>query len=395
MNAFPFQLAAAMQTIGTETAFAVSARAQQLARTGKKIFPMGVGQPDFSPPPHVVEAMHQALRDGYHQYCESEGIWPLREAIAEDVSGHYATPFHPDQVVVTPGAKQALFFAIFMVGEPGAEILYPDPGYPLYRAIIGFSRATGVPYPLKEEDNFDIDAERILSRITPKTRLLILNSPANPTGGIIRPETFAHLAKGLQEHPHVLIATDDIYRRLVWQGKFHSIVDYPGMKERTILLDGFSKSYAMTGWRLGYGVFPKQLAYYANLMAINTHSSVNTAAQVAAVAALKGPQDSLHEMQRQFVRRRDHLVQGLNNIKGVNCHLPAGAFYAFPNITGTGKTSKELQTALLEEEGVACLPGTSFGDMGEGFLRFSYCASMEVIEEALHRFEKLLERKAI
>ncbi len=385
------QPAQRMAELGTETAFEVLARAETLARSGRDIINLGIGQPDFKTPPHIVEAAVKALRDGHHGYTPSPGIPALREAVCRDLERYRGVTVSPERIVAVPGGKVTMFFAIMMFGEPGAEILYPNPGFPIYESVIRFSGATPVPIPLLEDRDFSFDAEAVLDSITPRTRLLILNSPANPTGGAIPRETIDTLVAGLEAHPHVAVLSDEIYSRMTYDGREHvSLLGYPQLANRLILLDGWSKTYAMTGWRLGYGVWPESLVEGATRLAINCHSCVNAPTQYAGIAALDGPQDSVDEMVAAFDARRHVIVDGLNAIEGLSCRTPGGAFYAFPNITATGMSSRELQTGLLEQAGIAAIAGTSFGAYGEGYLRFSYANSVENIQRALERMSEYL-----
>ena len=385
------QLAQRMSQLGTETAFEVLARAEQLAREGRDIINLGIGQPDFKTPPHIVEAAVKALHDGHHGYTPSPGIPALREAVCRDIQRNRGVAVSPDRIVAVPGGKVTMFFAIMMFGEAGAEILYPNPGFPIYESVIKFSGATPVPIPLLEDRDFSFDAQAVLDSITPRTRLLIINSPANPTGGAISRETIDTLVAGLEKHPHVAVMSDEIYSRMTYDGREHvSLLGYPDLEDRLILLDGWSKTYAMTGWRLGYAVWPAALAESATRLAINCHSCVNAATQYAGIAALDGPQDSVAEMVSAFDERRHVIVDGLNAIGGLSCRTPGGAFYAFPNITGTGMSARELQSGLLEDAGIAAIAGTSFGAYGEGYLRFSYANSVENIRRALERMAEYL-----
>ena len=384
--------AAAVARLGTESAFQVLARANALAAQGKDIINLGIGQPDFKTPPHIVEAAVKALKDGHHGYTAANGIPELRRAVAADILEYRGVAVDPDHVVVVPGGKVTMFFAILMFGEPGAEIIYPNPGFPIYESVIAFTGATPVPMPLHEKSGFSFSADEVLSLITPKTRLLILNSPANPTGGVAPKAEMDRLAAGLEKHPHVAIMSDEIYGRILYDGHAHvSMLSYPNLRDRVILLDGWSKTYAMTGWRLGFGVWPKTLADAATRLAINSNSCVNASAQYAGIAALTGPQDAVDSMVKAFAARRRLIVDGLNALPGVRCVEPGGAFYAFPNISGTGIDARTLQDRLLEEVGVATIAGTAFGRYGEGFLRFSYANSSENIEKALARIEKFLQ----
>ena len=383
--------AAAISRLGTETAFDVLARAEAIAATGREVINLGIGQPDFKTPPHIVEAGVKALREGHHGYTPSPGVPELRRAVVEELAARRGVDVSPDRVVVVPGGKVTMFFAILMFGEPGAEILYPNPGFPIYESVINFTGAKAVPIPLLEENDFSFDAESVLASITPNTRLLIVNSPANPTGGTVSRREFDKLVDGLQRHPQVAVLSDEIYSRMTYDEREHvSLLGYKELEDRLILLDGWSKTYAMTGWRIGYGVWPESLAESATRLAVNCHSCVNAATQQAAIAALRGPQDFVDDMVAAFDQRRHVIVDGLNAIPGVSCRTPGGAFYAFPNISGTGMSAHELQDRLLEEAGVATIAGTSFGAYGEGYLRFSYANTVENIEAALVRMRALL-----
>ena len=387
------RLAEKMSRLGTETAFDVLARAEILAQEGRDIINLGIGQPDFKTPGHIVEAAIKALHDGHHGYTPSPGIPQLRESVAQDLATYRGVNVAPDRIVIVPGGKVTMFFAILMFGEPGAEILYPNPGFPIYQSVIEFTGARAVPVRLLEENDFSLDADTILSQITENTRLLILNSPANPTGGAASKSEMDRLVSGLTDmHPEVAVLSDEIYSRITYDDREHiSLLSYPELDDRLILLDGWSKTYAMTGWRMGYAVWPEALVEGATRLAVNCHSCVNSAAQHAGIAALEGPQDAVDGMVSAFDRRRRLIVKGLNNLPGIRCCIPAGAFYAFPNITETGLTARNLQDRLLEEAGVATVAGTSFGAMGEGYIRFSYANSIENIEQALSRVEDLLE----
>ena len=389
------RLAQHMARLGTESAFEILARAEALAATGRDIINLGIGQPDFPTPDHIVEAARKALLDGHHGYTPANGILPLREAVAADLQRRHAVEIDPNRVVIVPGGKVTMFFAILMFGEPGAEILYPDPGFPIYRSVIGFTGATPVPIRLHEDRDFSFSAAEVLAQITPATRLLILNSPANPTGGATAKDELDALVTGLEAHPEVAVLSDEIYSQLLYDGRAHlSLLDYESIRDRVILLDGWSKTYAMTGWRLGYGVWPPELVEAATRLAVNDHSCVNAATQHAGIAALTGPQDSVAEMRAAFTDRRRVIVDELNAIPGFRCVEPAGAFYAFPNISGTGLASREIERRLLEEAGVATVSGTSFGEFGEGYLRFSYANSTEAIQDALQRARTMLGNRS-
>ena len=384
-------LAAHMNALGTETAFEVLARAKALEAKGKSIINLGIGQPDFRTPDHVVEAGIKALRDGHHGYTPANGILPLREAVAKDLHRRLKVEVSPERILVVPGGKVTMFFAILMFGEPGAEIIYPNPGFPIYESVIKFSGATAVPMPLKEASGFAFDADEVLGLITARTRLIIVNSPANPTGGTVPRAEIDKLVKGLERHPQVAVMSDEIYGQMLYDGREHvSLLTYPSLRDRLILLDGWSKTYAMTGWRLGYSVWPEHLYAHAERLAINCHSCVNASAQYAGLAALEGPQDAVHKMVAAFAERRKVIVRALNQLPGVSCVEPGGAFYAFPNVSKTGMSSRQLQDALLNDAGVAVLSGTAFGAFGEGYLRFSYANSVENIEDAMRRIGRLL-----
>ena len=385
------RIAKAMERLGTETAFDVLARAEALRREGRDIINLGIGQPDFPTPENVVEAGRKALADGHHGYTPANGILPLREAVAADIATRRGVEVDPDRVVIVPGGKVTMFFAILMFGEPGAEIMYPDPGFPIYRSMIEYSGAKAVPIALHEESGFSFTAEEVLDAITPRTRLIIVNSPANPTGGVVLREVLERFAAGLEAHPEVAVLSDEIYARMVYDNIPHaSLMVYESLRERLILLDGWSKTYAMTGWRLGYGVWPQSLVGLATRLAINSNSCVNAATQHAGIEALTGPQESVTRMVAAFDSRRAVIRDALNALPGFRCARPLGAFYAFPNIEGTGRSSRELQDLLLDKAGVAVVSGTSFGIHGEGYLRFSYAASAEDIREAVARIRDCL-----
>jgi aspartate/methionine/tyrosine aminotransferase len=382
-----------MSRLGTESAFEVLARAQKLAQAGRSIINLGIGQPDFPTPDNIVAAAQKALADGHHGYTPANGILPLREAVAEDIQKWRGVEIDPERIVIVPGGKVTMYFAITMFGEPGAEIMYPDPGFPIYRSVIEFTGAKAVPIPLYEESGFSFSAEEVLAKITASTRLMIVNSPANPTGGIVPRDELDRLVAGLAEHPQVVVLSDEIYARMVYDNVPHaSMLVYPELADRLILLDGWSKTYAMTGWRLGYAVWPKDLVEHATRLAINIHSCVNAATQWAGIEALKGPQDAVDRMVRAFDERRRVILERLNALPGFRCVRPGGAFYAFPNIAGTGYSSRQLQDQLLNEAGVALVSGTSFGEQGEGYIRFSYANSIANIEEATLRIARFLER---
>src|SRR5271170_8080175 len=351
----------------------------------------GIGQPDFPTPDHIVEAGRKALADGHHGYTPANGILPLREAVAADQYRRHGVTISPEQVLIVPGGKVTMFFAIMMFGEAGAEIIYPNPGFPIYESVIRTSGATPVPMPVHESKGFSFSAEEVLALITPHTRLLILNSPANPTGGVVPKAELDRLVAGLERHPHVAVMSDEIYGEILYDGAEHvSLLGYPSLRDRLILLDGWSKTYAMTGWRMGYGVWPKAVFAAAERLAINCHSCVNASAQYAGIAALEGPREPVARMVAAFAERREMIVEALSGLPGIRCATPGGAFYTFPNVTGTGLDARALQGRLLEEAGVATISGTSFGAFGEGYLRFSYANSREAIAEAIERIRQLL-----
>jgi aspartate/methionine/tyrosine aminotransferase len=384
----------AFDRIGEENAFAVLARANVLAAQGRDIINLGIGQPDFRTPDFIVEAAVKALREGHHGYTPATGIPALRAAVAENLHKRFNVELSPDSVMVMPGGKPTMFVSILMFGEPGAEILYPDPGFPIYRSMIEFTGATPVPVPIREENGFAFSAEETLSLITPKTRLLIVNSPANPTGGVTPKSEFDKLIAGLARWPDVTVMSDEIYDHMVYDGESHvCLLSYPEIRDRLIVLNGWSKTYAMTGWRLGYAVFPGKLYDYARKLAVNFHSCVNASAQYAGLAALTGPQDEVWKMVAEFDKRRKVVVEGLNKLPGVSCATPKGAFYAFPNVKRTGWKAKALASALLDEAGVAVIGGPDFGVLGEGYLRLSYANSTENILKALARMGDFLAKQ--
>ncbi len=385
---------AGFDRIGEENAFAVLARATALAASGRDIINLGIGQPDFRTPEHIVEAAIKALRDGHHGYTPATGILPLREAVAADLHRRFKVEVSPERVLIVPGGKVTMFLAILMFGEPGADILYPDPGFPIYRSMIDFTGARAVPVPIREANGFAFSAEETLSLITPETRLLIVNSPANPTGGVTPKAEIDKLVAGLARFPDVAILSDEIYGQMSYDGLDHvSLLTYPEIRDRLILLDGWSKTYAMTGWRMGYSVWPDRLYEHARKMAVNSWSCVNASAQYAGLAALTGPQDCVGEMVAEFDRRRSVVVEGLNSLPGVSAATPKGAFYAFPNIAATGWKAKPLASALLEDAGVATIGGPDFGVHGEGYIRLSYANSTENIHRAIERMRGFLERR--
>jgi len=386
------RLAKSFSRLGTETAFEVLARARALEAQGRKIVHLEIGEPDFDTPANIREAAKKAIDAGHTHYGPSAGLPDTRKAIAEYVSKSRGVSYAAEETVIVPGGKPIIFFTILALVEPGDEVIYPNPGFPIYESMINYVGGKPVPLPIREELDWDFDAAEFEKLLTPKTKLVILNSPANPTGGVMTQETMDRVAKALAKFPDAMLLADEIYSRIVYEGKHLSLLAYPGMKERTILLDGFSKTWAMTGWRLGYGVGPKWLIDAIAKLSTNDHSCVPAFSQYAAIEALTGPQDSVTAMVAEFKRRRDVIVKGLNSLPGVTCKTPKAAFYVFPSIKGTGLKSKVLADALLAEAGVACLPGTSFGAMGEGYLRFSYANSVANIETALASMKAALPK---
>jgi len=382
-----------METLGTETAFEVLAKAKALEKKGKDIVHLEIGEPDFDTPKNIKEAAVKALHGGYTHYVPSAGIPEFRETIAEYISKTRKINAVADEVVVTPGAKPIMFFTILACVNPGEEVLYPNPGFPIYESLINFVGAKPVPIPLLQENDFRMDAEYVKKKITPKTRLIILNSPENPTGGVLTKEDLKVVADCISNRDDVLVLSDEIYSRIIYEGEHESIASLPGMKEKTIVLDGFSKTYAMTGWRLGYGVMRKDLALKVAQLMTNSNSCTCAFIQMAGIEALKGPQDEPERMDAEFKKRREVIVDGLNKIKGISCKKPRGAFYVFPSITETGMNCRELGDYLLNDAGVAVLPGTSFGEYGEGHLRLSFANSIENIKKALARISEALEKR--
>ena len=387
-------LAKRMSRLGTESAFKILAKAKALEAAGRDIINLGIGAPDFRMPENIITAGKKALDDGFHFYTPAKGIPELREAVVNDIQKYRGIRVDKENVMIVPGGKPTMFFAITMFGEAGTEIMYPNPGFPIYESMIEFSGAKAVSIELLESNGFAFDPDRVLAQINEKTRLIILNTPANPTGGVLERAAIDRFVSGLEKHPNVYLLADEIYSRLLYDGLKHvSFLEYESIRDRTILLDGWSKTYSMTGWRLGYGVWPSALIEHAERLQINSNSCPSAPIQVAGIEALSGPQDSVEMMHRTFDERRKLIVSLLNDVPGFSCIEPKGAFYAFPNITGTGYTSKELEELLLEEIGVATVSGTSFGQKGEGYLRFSYASSTENIENALKRIKSLMSSR--
>ncbi|MBT4355007.1 MAG: pyridoxal phosphate-dependent aminotransferase [Rhodospirillaceae bacterium] len=385
------RLADRMNYLGTETAFEVMARANMLEAEGREIINLGIGQPDFKTPAHIVEAAVKALHDGHHGYTPANGIPRLREAVSADLFRRLHLNIPSEQILIVPGGKVTMFLTMMIYGEPGCEILYPNPGFPIYESAIRFSGAKPVPIRLREENGFAFSADEVLSQINTNTRLIILNSPANPTGGVVPKKEIDALVRGLIKYPNVAIMSDEIYGQMLYDDRTHtSLLQYPELSDRLILLDGWSKTYAMTGWRLGYSVWPKNVIRHAEKLCVNIHSCVNASAQFAGIAALEGDQQPVNHMVSEFELRRKIIIKELNQIPGFACIEPGGAFYAFPNVKNTGMTSQALQNKILEEAGVAVIAGTSFGDYGEGYLRFSYANSIENIQKAIQNITNCL-----
>jgi aspartate aminotransferase len=379
---YELQLAGRMSRLGTETAFEVLNKARALERQGKSIIHLEIGEPDFDTPSNVVEAAVDALHKGWTHYGPSAGLPELRQTIADYVSRTRSVKVSPDEVVVVPGGKPIIFFTILALIDEGDEVIYPNPGFPIYESMIHYVGGKAVPVQLREEHDFSVDVNELSALITDRTKLIILNSPQNPTGGVMPRKDVEQVARVIGDR-NILVLSDEIYSRLLFEGEHFSIMSVPGMQERTILLDGFSKTYAMTGWRMGYGVMRPDLAAHITRLMTNSNSCTASFTQMAGVDALKGDQSSVNRMCEEFKRRRDVFVAGLNKIKGFSCRMPKGAFYVFPNITKTGWKSKPLADALLEQAGVAALSGTAFGAFGEGYLRFSIANSMENLQKAL------------
>ena len=383
---YELRLAERMSRLGTETAFEVLNKARALERQGKVIIHLEIGEPDFDTPNNIVEAGVQALRDGWTHYGPSAGLPELRHAIAEEVGRTRSVKISDDEIVVVPGGKPIIFFIILALVDVGDEVIYPNPGFPIYESMVHYVGARAVPIRLLEEKDFGFDVDELTGLITDRTRLIILNSPHNPTGGVLPKQDIRDIAEAIGER-NIMVLSDEIYSRLIFDGEHYSIMSVPGFKERTILLDGFSKTYAMTGWRMGYGVMRSDLATHITRLMTNSNSCTASFTQIAGIEAIRGDQSSVERMRNEFQARRDVFVAGLNRIKGFSCRMPKGAFYVFPNITKTGWTSKKLADALLEQAGVACLSGTAFGEFGEGYLRFSVANSLENLSKALASIE--------
>ena len=385
------KLAKSLERLGTESAFTILAEAKKLEAQGKPMIHLGLGQPDFKTPKHVVEAAKKALDDGHHGYVLSNGILECREAVTRKVKKLYKTDIDADRVIIMPGGKPTMYYAISCYGEPGVEIIHPTPAFPIYESMINYSGAKAVPYDLTEDKDLKFSAEKILSLITDKTRLLILINPNNPTGSFVEKSEIDILADGLKKHPHVTILSDEIYSRQIFDGKeMPTFFNYPDLRERLIVLEGWSKAYAMTGWRLGWSFWPKHLVEHVNKLLINSISCVNAAAQYAGIAALDGSDDSINEMMKKFTERRNLIHKGLNELPGIECSLPGGAFYAFPNVKGTGMDGEDFSKKAMHEAGVAIVPGTAFGKTCKDYVRFSFAASQDNISQALENIKKML-----
>ncbi len=385
------QTISSFDRIGEENAFAVLARATELGAQGMDVINLGIGQPDFPTPDHIVEAAIKALKDGHHGYTPATGILPLREAVAKRTLDMTGVEVSPDHICIMPGGKVTMFAAILMMGEPGTEIMYPDPGFPIYRSMIEFTGATPVPIPMREENGFAFSGDEALSLVSDKTKLIILNSPANPTGGVTPQSEIETLVNGLDKFPNTAILSDEIYDVMTYDGEEHvSLLSFPSIRDRLIVLNGWSKTWAMTGWRMGWSIWPEALFDKVRKLAVNAWSCVNAPSQYAGIAAIQGPQDAVTDMMKAFDRRRQLVVRRANALPNVSCKTPKGAFYAFPNISQTGWKAKVLASALLEETGVAVIGGPDFGILGEGYMRLSYANSEENISRALDRIEEFL-----
>jgi aspartate aminotransferase len=385
------KLAESLNRLGTESAFSVLAEAKKLEAAGNPMIHLGLGQPDFKTPKHVVEAAKKALDDGHHGYVLSNGILECRQAVTRWIKKRYNAEVDPERITIMPGGKPTMHYAIQCFGEPGAEIIHPTPAFPIYESMINYTGSTAVPYDLTEDKDLKFSADKILSLITDKTRLLILINPNNPTGSFVEKSEIDKLAEGLKKHPHVTILSDEIYSRQIFDGKeMPTFFNYPELRDRLIVLEGWSKAYSMTGWRLGWSFWPEQLVGHINKLLINSVSCVNAAAQFAGIAALDGPDDSIHQMMEKFTQRRKLIHDGLNSLPGIECSLPGGAFYAFPKVIGTGMDGSEFCKRAMHEAGVAIVPGTAFGKTSKDYVRFSFAASQDNISNALENIKKML-----
>ena len=386
------KIAKNVSRLGTEAVYNIFAKTKELAKQGKDILDLSLGQSDFKSPKHVVDATIQALKDGHHGYTLPNGIIQCREAVSQKIKSLYNVDIDPERIIIMPGGKPTMHYAISFFGEPGAEIIYPDPGFPIYASMINYTGAKAVPFNLLKKKDFSIDPDEVLSLINGKTRLLILNNPNNPTGGFTEKTTIDKLAKGLTKFPHVAILTDEVYSRLIFDKKeIPTLLSYPNLYDRLIVLDGWSKTYAMTGWRLGWGVWPANLIEHVFKFCVNNHSCVNTAAQYGAIAALDGPEDHLNDMMKEFTIRRKLIVDGLRSLKGVECNMPRGTFFAFPNVKGTGMNGEEFTRKCMQEAGVAMIPGTAFGKFATDHVRFNFATSRENISKAIEKIDKILK----
>jgi aspartate aminotransferase len=385
------KLASSLNRLGTESAFSVLAEAKKLEAAGNPMIHLGLGQPDFKTPKHVVEAAKKALDDGHHGYVLSNGILECRQAVTRWIKKRYNAEVDPERITIMPGGKPTMHYAIQCFGEPGAEIIHPTPAFPIYESMINYTGSTAVPYDLTEDKDLKFSANKILSLITDKTRLLILINPNNPTGSFVERSEIDKLAEGLKNHPHVTILSDEIYSRQIFDGKeMPTFFNYPELRDRLIVLEGWSKAYSMTGWRLGWSFWPENLIEHVNKLLINSVSCVNAAAQFAGIAALDGPDDSINQMMEKFIQRRKLIHEGLNSLPGVECSLPGGAFYAFPKVIGTGMDGSEFCKRAMHEAGVAIVPGTAFGKTSKDYVRFSFAASQDNISNALENIKKML-----
>ena len=387
------KLAKSLERLGTESAFSILAEAKKLEAQGKPMIHLGLGQPDFKTPKHVVDAAKKAIDDGHHGYVLANGILECRQAVTRKIKKLYNKDVSPERVMIMPGGKPTMYFAISMIGEPGAEIIHPTPGFPIYESMINYSGAKAVPYDLTQDKDLKFDPEKILSLITDKTRLLVLINPNNPTGSFVEKPAIDFLAEELKKHPHVAILSDEIYSRQIYDGKeMPTFFNYPELEDRLIVLDGWSKAYAMTGWRMGWSVWPDKLIPHITKLAINSFSCVNATSQFAGIAALDGPDDAIHHMMMKFDQRRKLIHKLLNDLPGVECSLPGGAFYAFPKVIGTGMNGSKFSKKCMHEAGVAIVPGTAFGSTCEDYVRFSFAASQDNISQALENIKKMLAK---
>jgi aspartate/methionine/tyrosine aminotransferase len=385
------KLAKSLERLGTETAFSVLAEAKKLEAQGKPMIHLGLGQPDFKTPKHIVEAAKKALDDGHHGYVLSNGILECRQSVTRKIKKLYNQDIDPERIIIMPGGKPTMHYAIQCFGEPGVEIIHPTPAFPIYESMINYTGSTAVPYDLTEDKDLKFSADKILSLITDKTRLLILINPNNPTGSFVEKSEIDKLAEGLKKFPHVTILSDEIYSRQIFDGKeMPTFFNYPELRDRLIVLEGWSKAYSMTGWRLGWSFWPEELIGHINKLLINSVSCVNAAAQFAGIAALDGSDDSIHEMMEKFTQRRKLIHEGLNSLPGVECSLPGGAFYAFPKVIGTGMDGSEFCKRAMHEAGVAIVPGSAFGKTSKNYVRFSFAASQDNISKALENLKKML-----